>query len=742
MQFPKQLAQLAQQRALSGFATLTEHMLAEADTSMAQASRTAAGDEQAALSSARSLVRYEGGQLREQMQQHFALLLERAMQTMHTDLRAGLHSVRADELSLLDDTVMDRQILVDRLLVRLRDVDQLSLGRLNVIIAQLHGVSEVRERENPFRPWLLARALYEAVSAMVRDELRIRILFQHLSTAMAAHLNDYYGAVLEVFEQRGVMGRLSARPSQLTRAEREKLAWQRAAEAAAQPGAPGGPAPRAAALLPALRRMMTGAPLTASAFPDIDAFDEAQELQALVRSVAVPIGQAAPRAAPAPERAEPPGPRLLEVLRCAQQAGLARSSEAAPLQLARQLALDGATRSQRQRIDLVALLFEFMLEDSLLDAALRAPVGRLFVPFVRVVLAQPASPVQADHAARRLLDRIGQVAAGFDDATPQRAALIDLIERAIDDVLRRYDGVLAVFDDARRMLDDGVGALLRTADERNPALLAALSDAAAAQARHGVAQAALEPLLAPLRTDPRIAAFLRSTWVRVMARGAPDEAGHAGLLADLVWSAQAKLDASEHAALMRMLPGLVKRLRDGIALLELPDAQAKAALDELVTVHMDVMANRQDPLAGGLGLDVLRHYFAPLEQRAPLADAVPAWLAAADLAPALARHGAVVALHFDPAVPAATPMEDALLASFRPGMGLEFLEDGIYIGGRLLAAGGAYLFTVPGLAQPPLYLHGALVAALRADRVRTREYAPLFERAIAGLTVSAETLAS
>jgi len=763
MHFPKQLAQLAQQRALSGFATLTEHMLAEAEASMAQAARTSAGDELAALSSARSLVRFDGQALREQMRQHFALLLERAMQTMHTDLRAGLRAVRADELSLMDDTVMDRQILVDRLLVRLRDVDQLSLGRLNVIIAQLHGVSEVRERENPFRPWLLARALYEAVSAMVRDELRIRILFQHLSMAMAAHLNLYYGAVLEVFEQRGVIGRLSARPSQLTRAERERLAWQRAAEAVAQPAGAGGvagtatgtatgTAPGASALLPTLRQMMSGAPQVASAFPDIDGFDEAQALRALVRKMGAQDGAArarahAARAGAPPARAETPGPQLLEALRGAQRASLERADEQSPLQLARLIATNDVARSLRQRIELTALLFEFMLEDRLLDAGLRAHVGRLFVPFVRVVLADGALPVQADHAARRLVDRIGQVVAALDADTDAvlRAALTALVERTVDDVLRRFDGDPAVIDSARADLDEAVGTALRASDGRHAACMAAIDEAGALHGRAAAAQAALAPLLTPLRSDPRIENFLHTTWAQVMARGAPDEGGHAGLLADLVWSAQAKLDAGEHTALMRMLPGLVKRLREGIARLGLPDAHSKMLLDQLVAVHMDVMANRQDPLAGGLGLDVLRHYFAPIEERAALAHDTGTWLAGADLAPALARHGAVAALQAEPPQLTATPEEDALLASFQPGMGVEFLEGGIYVTGRLVAvgqAGGVFLFAVPGLAAPPVYLRAALLAALRDDQVRALEYAPLFARAVAGLTVSAEALAS
>lgn len=784
MQFPRQLAQLAQQRALSSFADLTGHMLSEADASMAQASRTVAGDEQAALSSARSLVRYDGHALRTRMQEQFALLLERAMQTMHTDLRGDFGAVSIDQLSLMDDAVMDRQILVDRLLVRLRDVDQLGLGRLNMIIAQLHGVSEVRERENPFRPWLLARALYEAVSGMVHDELRIRILFQHLSAGIAAHLPDYYGAVLEVFEQRGVVGRLSATPSQMTRAERERLAWQRAAqEAARQPvgAAPAGvtsaaraegsapdAAPGGSALLPALRRMLSGAPRTASAFPDLDGIGDAEELRALVRrigargrgavpSAATPAAAASASAAAAAAAVAPlataaaqraPGPQLLAALRGAQQASMDGADAGAPLRLAQGLAQApgvGAERAELQHIDLVALLFEFMLEDGLLDGPARVHVARLFVPFLRVALSEPELPLHAGHPARRLLDRIGQLAAAIQPGVwrdlPQRAPLLDAIAYAVDRVLRKSDGSAAVFGEALDGLNGAVARLLRDADPRLPACLAALAEARAAHARVGAVGEAVESLLSPLLADPSVAGFIRTHWVRVMAAGAPGETGHAGLLAELVWSAQAKLDPAEHAALMRLLPGLVKRVREGLARLALPEAETRAALDTLVAVHMDVMANRQDPAAGALDLESLRRYFAPLERQAHGQADGPGWPTSAELAPALARHAAVATVAAEPALDdPGQPDDDATLAVLQPGVGVEFLEGGIYVPGMLVAAGGAFVFAVPGAAAPVLYTRAALLRAMRDESLRTLEYAPLFERAIDRLSVSAEAL--
>jgi len=756
MQFPKQLAQLAQQQALAGFATLVEHMLLDAEVSMAQATRSASGDEQAALAGARSLVRYDGLALRANLQQHFEPLLERAMQTMHTDLRAGMRAVSIDELSLMDDSVMDRQILVDRLLVRLRDVDQLSLGRLNVIIAQLHGVSEVRERENPFRPWLLARALYEAVSAMVQDAARIRVLFLHLSAAMANHLHDYYGAVLAVFEQRGVVGHLGARKSELTRADRERMAWKRAAEetarqsvvisgggvAGASPGPGAAAGSRVPAALAALRQLISGAPLAAptSAFPDLDGFDGAQDMRTLVRALG------APRRAPAaPPHYQPPAAPLLAALRRAQAAVLEGEGESAPLRLARQLESSSIERGARQRIGLVALLFEFMLEDSLMDAAARAQLGRLFVPFVRVALDGPTLQVQGDHAARRLVERIGQVAAVGDAAAPMTADA-ELLRRVVDDVLRRFDGDVAVFADAQRTLDDAVAGALTALDGRHPACEAAIADAERAQLRVAGAAAALEPLLAPLRLDPRLAAFIRTVWIQVVARTAPGEAGHDGLLAELVWSAQAKLDVAEHGALMRMLPGLVKRVREGLARLGLPDAQARVALDQLVAVHMDVMANRQDVATGALGLDALRAHFAPLGGSIDPVAGTAAWLEAADLAPELAIHEADADIHVGVPGTAARADDAEVLPPFdQPGMGAEFLEGGVYVAGRMVArgeAGGAYVFHIPGRDRPQVYPRAALLAALRAGTLRPLEYAPVFERAIERLTVSADALAA
>jgi hypothetical protein len=760
MHSSRQLVQLAQQHALAGFGSLIDRTLADAEVSMGQAARIVAADAQADLSAVRGLVRFEGRALRERIERHFAILIERAMQTMHTDLREGLRAIRADELSLQDEAVMDRQIEVERMVQRLRDADEASHGRLNLIIAQLHGVSQVRERENPFRPYLPARALYEAVGEMVKGEARAAILCEHLSAALAPHMHSYYGAILEVFEERGVMGRLVARPSALTRAERERLGWQRAAEGMRRPAADvaDGRADsradvaddpeqaRRRRLLPKLQQLMNGAAATSDGFPDLDAYQDAEALRGLVRAIgAHGAAMRAPAAASTVPGAHLLDAHLLEALRAAQQAGLAGTGESEPLILARRLGAHDAGRVGRQHLDLLALLFEFMLEDRLLDARLRKEIGRLFVPFARCALAQPGMLQDAGHPAWRLLNRIGAVAAAIDADTPARAALEDAIRSAVDGVLRRCDGDSATFGAVESEFDAAVVAALHAADARGAVIAAAIGAAETLQLGRSGASAQLERLLAPLQIDPRIAAFLRTHWLDVLAHRAPDEAGHGQLLAELVWSAQHKPDAAQHGALMRLLPGLVRRLREGLSRRGLTEAASKAALDELVPVHMDVLANRQGMGAGMLALDALQRHFAAIERRAAAPGAGIAWLDHDALAAALARHGVTAAIRATPVDAVDGADEAVLAATFRPGMGLEFLDDGVYLAGQLVvagAAGGAWACRIPGQRELAVYPRAALLAALRSGAVRALEYAPLYTRAVDALTVSADAMAA
>lgn len=776
MQKPKTVIGIAEDKALASFSTLVQSTIGDAEMSIVEMSARSDADHRRMLTGARLFLQEQGRAFRDQIEQNFAGYMKRAMQTMHTDLRAGLNDFSADTLTLIDDEVMTRQIEVDRLVLRLRDADPIKLGRINLMIAQMHGDNKVRERENPFRPYLLARAVHEALRGMLADEARYKILFEHLSVAMVANLSAYYTGIEQVFESRGIHARLQARPSELSRAERDRLAWRRAAEQlleTTEAGAGAGDNPQhalQARMLPKLQRLQErqnggGAAAPASdpgavdlsAFPTIGMPEDTPPqvgLQQLVHNVFnhpharmpghdMPQGHA-PHIAPAQSRvALNLQLRQMQLAETAQSAGAPRPE---PLELREQIADGGASQADRLTVDLVALLFEFIVHDEKLPSTLRKQLGRLQLPFLRAAIADPTLLHEANHPARRLLDRMGTVAAGVNPHAPGH----EDIERAIGDivhgVLERFEDDVSVFADLEQELDAVLLPLLRGGDDANGRYIDAIEESETGAALFQASTAVLHQLLEPLMVEARLFDFLVLTWVQVLSHPACSPANGA-LLPELIWSAQEKALPEDRIGLMKLLPALVPRVREGLALIGMDEVASKAALDQLVDIHMDVLGNKVPPSARPMTLDELRAHFAGFgaeRDRALAAADAEAAPARADLERALAARNLQANLVTEPSTIAPQDAHEAWLAWARPGAAFELLVHETYVPVRLCAVsqrGSAYVFAIPGQAAPTIYLRAGLLAAMQAGILRSLEYAPLFERAVESLMAGAESLA-
>lgn len=724
MQTLKRVLALALEEAQSGFAILCKRMTDQADTVLADALRTAPAAEQRIAGACRVFLREQGAALRARMERAYAALLARAMQTMHTDLRTGLHDFRADTLTLIEDEVVTRQIEVERLLLRLRDADELSLGHLNLIIAQMHGDSEVRERENPFRPYLLARALYDALHAMVEDEALRKQLFDTLSGAMTAELGDFYTRLREVFESRGIRSRLVARPSALNKREQERQAWQRAADRRADADAA---MRQRVARLDAVQQEM----------------EPKQDLQELVFTLFNPSNiRRGARPAQDSARLQLDG-ALRQLQREQAEAGAAALS--APAMRDRLAGLPSGP--QRIVAELVGLLFEFIANDELLPPAMREQLCRLQAPFLRAALQDQTVLQDAHHPARRLLDRFGSAAAGIGADSQLFQPLQGEVARLVGLVLQQYEHDPAIFSDAELELNGFLSGLLRECDPQLRRCMPAFERAVQAAPQLAAAADALRGQLEMVNIDRRMVDFITGTWAHVMVHTQGRQPDYGKLLPELVWSAQEKVLPEERAALMKMLPELGRHLRAGLALIGMPEAAAQAALDQLVSLHMDVLSNKLPPATTPrMDVAALRARFgaiAPLQPSAAGEARVDALPGQSQFSAEFALHGVQVMVQPDPVLASSSSYEDEWLQWAHAGNGFELLSGESYLPLRLGAVAGrnaGFLFTAPGQAVPMVYSRAALLAAMREGSLRPLEYAPLFERAVESLMTGAESL--
>lgn len=748
----RRLLQAAQDKALFGYLAVVQRAMQDADRNVAELMVTAkSSNRHAALTGIRHFLRQDGNAFLRALETSYRSQLERAMQTMYRDLRAELRKVSLDELSLIDDEVVSQQIEVGRLVQRMRDANEESLGRLNVIIARMHGQVEARERENPFRPYLLSRALYDAVRQTMPEETKARLLFEHLSDALIPHLTGFYGALREVFESSGVHGTFVAQRSRAAHNQRYFGA----------PAMPGGAAPGAdtasSRIAPGLERLIAAlGQLNAAQGASLatGSGGAAPSLQEFIRGMVSP----ARRQTLLPPQAEQDVSPLLRRIGALQKQmaqEVPGAVAAAPVRLAtlrERFGLEQASVAERMTVEVVTMLFDIILDDEQIPTPLRSEIARLQIPVLKAALLDSSLLHDESHPARRLLNRMSSTALGADPGSDAGRALGAEIERAARQVLTHFETDSQAFVDALADFEAFLQDQLRGDDDGTAHAIEAVEAAERYSVLLTNIGRALCDALLPLNLDKIVSDFIIAVWPHVLVRAAWLDRLDGGnllgqyvaVLPELVWSVQDKPDAQERTALIRLLPGLVRRLRSGFELIQLPEEDSRPLLDHLVARHTGVLR------AGASGkrgpdLDALRQAFAGVAvnwERASWGLSEPPQVREEVVEEALTRIGATADLRLAAGAPAAAADREFLAQTYLLGTRVSVREEATPRPAQLVWVSthrSLYLFRRED-ARLLLYSASALLEALNGQTVAPLEYAPVFERAVESLLFGAEKL--
>jgi hypothetical protein len=250
-------------------------------------------------------------------------------------------------------------------------------------------------------------------------------------------------------------------------------------------------------------------------------------------------------------------------------------------------------------VDVVAMLFDMLLNDRELPDALRAQIGRLQIPILKVAMMDKAFFADRQHPARRLLDAIAGSATGWREE--QLPRLIDKVRSICEAVLNDFDKDTAIFSTQLAVL----AQFLKDEEEKgNEATERRRGDVERAERNSRVREDVSAQILRHA-SDPDlpdlVRDFLDRSWriVLVKAYLRPDDNHQAWqdavtTMDDLVWSVAPKATAAERHRLFEALPDILTRLRRGLASVDLENDW-----DHFFThlMHRHIDAIRPDPLA-------------------------------------------------------------------------------------------------------------------------------------------------
>ncbi|WP_201194585.1 DUF1631 domain-containing protein [Pseudomonas fluorescens] len=224
-------------------------------------------------------------------------------------------------------------------------------------------------------------------------------------------------------------------------------------------------------------------------------------------------------------------------------------------------------------INLIALLFECILDDRNLPDSLKALIARLQIPMLKVAVLDKSFFSRSTHPARRLLNEIAAAAMGWGDCDDhQRDSLYLRIEQVVQRLLNDFVDDPAIFSE---LLAD---FLAFTSDERRRSELLEqrTRDAEEGRARTELARRRVEQALNTVvlgKVLPQqVLAFVQDAWSQVLLltclkHGEQSDEWRADVqtLEQLVWSVQRHDEPDTEQRLLALVPGLLKSLRSGLS---------------------------------------------------------------------------------------------------------------------------------------------------------------------------------
>ena len=778
----QQVIQLARQSALKNFSVLVQRMAQNSDQELAKAlSVNSATTDYRAVNAARHFLRKAGDDLLKSLETQYRQKLEQALHAMYSDEHVDLVNIAATSLSLIDDQTINRQIEVGHLVGRLSASCSECLGQVTFIISQLLEKPDIKEKDNPFRPELIARTLHSVLCTMVEDERVRNFLLNYATNSLAIYLPDYYLELCEVFKAGGVSPKMYTRPTSRNRPDAQHgrpTSEQRhdspQVEAAQHyAGEPGKHHADAVAtgfspdMLPTLQRLLNlmqqAAPIGQVSGEQVNV-SPLVAFQGLINNLLGSSGSYGTNSLTGQPQNGMPNIASADLLSRLNELQLraagATGADSQSAVLHDQIDTSLVNHSERMALDLIAVLFELMHRDDQIPENLRNQIGRLQIPFLKSAVLDPGTLQQLDHPTRQLLNHMGMVSVGAPTESHYGQEVGVEIKRIVKKILEDFQQDNGIFVNCLDELKKFMEAEMRHGDALTKRHVEAIEAAQRVEDLTYRITTSVSEILLPLKIEQSVVNFCLQKWVHVLVKASikfgsatDDDSKSARLqvffnaLPDLVWSVQDKVSTEERLALIRLLPKLVKIIKSGLKALQLTDEESRQELDELLAVHARVLANTDNTTDKKLPtLSELRQMFRfeAIQEEANTSKAVaPTPLDGSGIKAALAKKGVDANLHIKPVDGYASKVEHEWLAEMQVGTRVECEINGACQFGRLVWVAknrALFMFRLDKSPNPLIYCPVSLSQALSGHSITFVETAPTFERAVESLLQEAEIL--
>ena len=385
---------------------------------------------------------------KQRYEENFRLLLSNRIsgnRDAYQDTESDSFNLESIQLVGKDD--MEQDVAVTGIVNRARIENQELLYQLNCRFDYLMPDVRVSETNNPLDPAQICGAVTEALTALDLDIKCKVILLKHMDRTVIVELRNIYSLVNDLLVSAGVL-------PQIHFDVRKKQA-----SAGAIPNNTYAPTPVNDTGYTGYGNTGAGISTRQSQSAAGITLGQVFDLFSQLRHSGVPIPGAIATASE-PSQSEPISQEsLLESLTAMQLSSeYLQSPQNFDVRSVVSQILDENTKTGKEDalhesdediINLVAMFFDFILDDRNLPVPFQALISRLQIPILKVALKDRSFFKNNAHPARRLINEIASNAVGWDESSEtSQEKLYKEVNRIVHDIIENFTGDLTIFEHA------------------------------------------------------------------------------------------------------------------------------------------------------------------------------------------------------------------------------------------------------------------------------------------------------
>jgi len=254
-------------------------------------------------------------------------------------------------------------------------------------------------------------------------------------------------------------------------------------------------------------------------------------------------------------------------------------------------------RPEEDTIDMVGMIFDYILDDKDMPAPIRCSISRLQIPIIKVAILDKTFFAKKSHPSRVLLNDLAQAGIGLtsEDVSSENP-IIYKIEEIVGRVINEFSQNISLFDDLLKEFSEFMEKeAKRSMLSENRTLQTTQSKEKIWMAKKAVASV-ITLRLQDKDTPVSFRNFIYNDWKDVLfiayLRKDKNEAEWKlalDIFDKMIWSITPPINAQERTKLIREIPGIVKAIREGLESTNLDAHQIASLLKDLETCHMNAL---------------------------------------------------------------------------------------------------------------------------------------------------------